>query len=43
MNALKYNVIPKYRNTIRFIESSLEEEERNTLFQIKVLREQEAG
>ncbi len=43
VNALKYNVIPKYRNTIRFIESSLEEEERNTLFQIKVLREQEAG
>ena len=42
VNALKYNVIPKYRNTIRFIESSLEEEERNTLFQIKVLREQEA-
>ncbi len=41
VNALKYNVIPKYRNTIRFIESSLEEEERNTLFQIKVLREQE--
>ena len=41
VNALRYNVIPKYRNTIRFIESSLEEEERNTLFQIKVLREQE--
>ncbi|MDJ0864058.1 MAG: V-type ATP synthase subunit D [Gammaproteobacteria bacterium] len=40
VNALRYNVIPKYRNTIRFIESSLEEEERNTLFQIKVLREQ---
>ncbi len=43
VNALKYNVIPKYRNTIRFIESSLEEEERNTLFQIRVLREREAG
>ncbi len=41
VNALRYNVIPRYRNTIRFIESSLEEEERNTLFQIKVLREQE--
>lgn len=39
VNALRYNVIPRYRNTIRFIESSLEEEERNTLFQIKVLRE----
>jgi V/A-type H+-transporting ATPase subunit D len=38
VNALKYNVIPRYRDTIRFIEASLEEEERNTLFQIKVLR-----
>ena len=43
MNALKYNVIPRYRNTIAFIVSTLEEEERNTLFQIKVLREQEAS
>lgn len=42
VNALKYNVIPRYRNTIHFIESSLEEEERNTLFQIRVLREQGA-
>lgn len=42
VNALKYNVIPRYRNTIAFIVSTLEEEERNTLFQIKVLREQEA-
>ena len=40
VNALKYNVIPRYRATIRFIQSALEEEERNTLFQIKVLREQ---
>ncbi len=39
VNALKYNVIPKYVTTIHFIKSSLEEEERNTLFQIKVLRE----
>ena len=39
VNALKYNVIPRYRATIRFIQSALEEEERNTLFQIKVLRE----
>jgi len=38
VNALKYNVIPRYKDTIRFIEASLEEEERNTLFQIKVLR-----
>ncbi len=39
VNALKYNVIPRYRNTIRYIQSVLEEEERNTLFQIKILRE----
>ena len=42
VNALKYNIIPRYRNTIRYIESVLEEEERNTLFQIKVLREQQS-
>ncbi|MES9958048.1 MAG: V-type ATP synthase subunit D [Sedimenticola sp.] len=41
VNALKYNIIPRYRNTIRYIQSVLEEEERNTLFQIKVLRERE--
>lgn len=40
VNALKYNVIPRFRRTIRFIESSLEEEERNSLFQLKVLQEQ---
>ncbi len=38
VNALKYNIIPRYRNTIRYIQSALEEEERNMLFQIKVLR-----
>jgi len=40
VNALKYNIIPRYRRTIRFIQEVLEEEERNTLFQIKVLRDQ---
>ena len=38
VNALRYNVIPRYRETIRYIESALEEEERNTLFQIKLLQ-----
>ena len=38
VNALKYNIIPLYQRTIHFIQSSLEEEERNTLFQIKLLR-----
>ena len=40
VNALKYNVIPRYQTTIRYIESALSEEERNTLFQLKVMREQ---
>jgi V/A-type H+-transporting ATPase subunit D len=40
VNALKYNVIPRYQATIRFIEGALEEEERNNLFQVKLLREQ---
>lgn len=40
VNALKYNVIPKFQRTIRYVESSLEEEERNVLFQLKVLQEQ---
>ena len=39
VNALRYNIIPTYRKTIRYIESSLEEEERNSLFQLKVLRQ----
>lgn len=38
VNALKYNVIPRYRTTIRYIESALSEEERNTLFQLKTMR-----
>jgi V/A-type H+-transporting ATPase subunit D len=40
VNALRYNIIPRYQNTIRFIENALEEEERNALFQVKVLRDQ---
>jgi V/A-type H+-transporting ATPase subunit D len=39
VNGLKYNIIPRYRGTIRFIQATLEEEERNALFQMKVLRE----
>ena len=39
VNALRYNVIPRYRATLRFIAAALDEEERNTLFQIKVLQE----
>ncbi len=39
VNALRYNVIPGYERTIAYVESSLEEEERNSLFQLKVLAE----
>lgn len=39
VNALKYNIIPKFRRTIRYVESMLEEEERNVLFQYKRLQE----
>jgi V/A-type H+-transporting ATPase subunit D len=40
VNALKYNVIPRYHTTIHYIESELSEEERNTMFQLKLLRDQ---
>ncbi|KAA3630053.1 MAG: V-type ATP synthase subunit D [Proteobacteria bacterium] len=39
VNALRYNIIPRYRATVRYIESVLEEEERNTLFQLKRLKQ----
>ena len=39
VNALKYNVIPRYNNTISYIESALSEEERSTIFQLKLMRE----
>lgn len=38
VNALKYNIIPRYQATLHHIRAALEEDERNTLFQIKVLR-----
>ena len=37
VNALRYNIIPRYRRSISFVESSLEEEERNSLYQLKLL------
>ncbi len=39
VNALKYNIIPRYRSSIAYIESVLEEEERSRLFQIKRLQQ----
>lgn len=43
VNALKYNIIPRYRATVSHIKQALEEDERNTLFQIKVLRGSQWG
>jgi V/A-type H+/Na+-transporting ATPase subunit D len=42
VNALKYNVIPRYWRTIKYVQTSLEEEERNALFQLKLLQERNA-
>lgn len=41
VNALKYNILPHYRATLRYIRQVLEEDERNTLFQIKRLRQRQ--
>jgi V/A-type H+-transporting ATPase subunit D len=43
VNTLKYNIIPMYRGKIREIRSALEKEERNALFQLKLLREAKLG
>lgn len=40
VNALKYNVIPLYWRTIKYVQTTLEEEERNVLFQLKLLQQQ---
>jgi V/A-type H+-transporting ATPase subunit D len=37
VNALKYNIIPRYQTTLHHIGQVLEEDERNTLFQVKLL------
>ena len=39
VNALKHNIIPRYQATVRYIRAMLEEDERNTLFQVKMLAE----
>ena len=38
VNALKYNIIPRYQTTLKHIRQVLEEDERNTLFQVKLLQ-----
>lgn len=39
VNALKHNIIPQYHRRVREIEGALEEDEREALFQIKLLRD----
>lgn len=43
VNALQNLLIPQYRETVRFLESSLEEKEREALFQLKRLRRETHG
>lgn len=43
VNALRYNIIPRYRQAIRAIRSALEENERDSLFQLQRLREKGYG
>jgi len=43
VNALKYNINPAYRATLRFTRQSLEEKERNMLSQINLLRERQSA
>lgn len=43
VNALRYNVIPRYHATIHYIEGVLSEDERNTMFQLKVMRDRAAS
>ena len=43
VNALEHIFIPEYRDTIRFIEGSLEEKEREGLFQMKRLKGRHAA
>ena len=39
VNALKHNIIPQYQRRVREFEGALEEDERESLFQLKMLRE----
>lgn len=43
VNALKYNIIPRYHATIRHIREALEEEERTTLFQVRLVQARALG
>lgn len=41
VNALKHHIIPQYRETIRYVAGALEEEERDALYQMKLLSERQ--
>ena len=43
VNALQHLFIPQYKETVRYIESSLEEKEREALFQLKRVRRETHG
>jgi len=43
VNALEHIFIPQFRDTIHFIDASLEEKEREALFHMKRLKERRAG
>jgi V/A-type H+-transporting ATPase subunit D len=38
VNALKYNIIPRFQTTLHHVGQVLKEDERNTLFQVKLLQ-----
>ncbi|MBM4273508.1 MAG: V-type ATP synthase subunit D [Deltaproteobacteria bacterium] len=42
-NALNYMIIPSYRETIHYLESALEERERESLFHLKRVKARKAG
>jgi V/A-type H+-transporting ATPase subunit D len=43
VNALQMLLIPQYQETLHYLESSLEEKEREALFQLKRMRERQQG
>jgi V/A-type H+-transporting ATPase subunit D len=43
VNALKYNIIPSHEATIKFIHDSMEENDRESIFQIKMLNKRSAS
>lgn len=42
VNALKYNIIPSHEATIKYIHEMMEESDRESIFQIKMLKSQQS-